>query len=316
MTTYCSLKQSVFCLCFVLLLTACSDSSDRSSNAQEQVLVEPAEAATQLGTFSVGHRRGGLFDAARDNRSLPYDVWYPSDIALDDDSELTRYPLLGPIGIDSEVAADDLPVSTARAFPLLVFSHGSGGVNFQSIRLMEFLASHGFVVVSAEHTGNTSSDFSDTIEQAGRRRVPDVSFMIDSFLAMNDIQGDDFFERLDPTLIGVLGHSFGGGTALGTVAGFFGVPPDQRVRAVMPISATVFDRFTDSALAAVSEPVLFLGGTEDVSVPIENHDYAFDALTGAEVVYQVDITGAGHEHFAAICDIGNTLIDNGLGQDT
>ena len=57
-------------------------------------------------------------------------------------------------------------------------------------------------------------------------------------------------------------------------------------------------------------------GTEVSSVPIENHDYGFDQLTGSSALYQVDIVGAGHNHFAAICDIGNTLIGNGLGQDT
>lgn len=299
-----------------ILLAACSDSSDRSPDAQEQLLVEPAQPANSLGPYSVGHQRAALFDVNRDNRSLPYDVWYPSDAMLDANTERTLYPLAGPIGLTSDSAADDLPVSTARAFPLLVFSHGSGGINIQSVRLMEVLASHGFVVVSPEHTGNTNSDFSDTLEQAGARRVPDVSFIIDTFLDRNSIQGDDFFERLDPGLIGVLGHSFGGGTALGMVGGFYGAPQDDRVVAVMPISATVFDRFTDEALAAVTEPVLFLGGTEDTSVPIENHDFGFDSLTGAETVYQVDIVGAGHNHFAAICDIGNVLIENGLDQSS
>ena len=61
--------------------------------------------------------------------------------------------------------------------------------------------------------------------------------------------------------------------------------------------------------------MLFLGGTEDTSVPISNHDYGFGQITASPALYQVDIIGAGHEHFAVICDIGNTLIDNGLGQD-
>lgn len=304
-----SIVLSMLCL---LLLSGCSD----DSNSRHQAPREPAQAASSLGPYSVGHQRTLLFDATRDNRSLPYDVWYPSDTPWDEDTAPTLYPLLGPIGLESEVAVDDLAVSTAAVFPLLVFSHGSGGINIQSMRLMEYLASHGFVVVSPEHTGNTNSDRSDSPEVAGARRVPDVSFIIDTFLGRNTTVGDDFFERLDPQMIGVLGHSFGGGTALGMVAGFFGAPADGRVRAVMPISVTVFDSFTDEALAAVTEPVLFLGGTEDSSVPIENHDYGFDSLTAAEAVFQVDIVGAGHNQFAAICDIGDVLIANGLGQES
>lgn len=300
----------------IILLTACSDGSDRRPDTPEPMLVEPAQAAHDLGPYSVGHRRYELFDPDRDNRSLPYDVWYPGDASTGEEAEPTLYPLSGPIGLTSDVAFDDLAVSATSTFPLLVFSHGSGGINIQSVRLMEALASHGFVVVSPEHTGNTNRDFSDSLETAGSRRVPDVSFIIDTMLDRNRSAGDELFERLDPQEIGVLGHSFGGGTALGMVAGFYDATADERVRAVMPISVTVFDRFSDEALAGVTEPVLFLGGTEDTSVPIENHDYGFDSLTRSAAVYQADITGAGHNHFVAICDIGNTLIENGLGKDS
>lgn len=278
-------------------------------------LVEPAEAAGEPGPYGVGHQRREAFDEKRDNRRLPYDVWYPVDPDDFVEQPRTIYPLQGPAGLESESAVDDLPVSSARRHPLLVFSHGSRGTNTQSVRLMEALASHGFVVVSPEHTGNTNDDPSDSIEVAGARRVPDVSFFIDTFLARNEIQGDEFFERIDPQAVGVLGHSFGGGTALGSVAGYFGNPADDRVKAVLPMSAPVSGAFTEAALASVVEPVLFMGGTLDTAVPIEEQAFAFDQLTGAAAVYQVDIVGAAHTHFANICDIANWLLDNGLTQD-
>jgi len=295
-----------------IFLLACSDGSDSTSSTP---LVEPAEVAAEFGPLAVGHQRLEAIDVYRDNRQLPYDVWYPVDQADATEEPRTVYPLQGPVGLTARLAVDDLPVSMSGPYPLLVFSHGSGGTNTQSVLLMETLSSHGFIVISPEHTGNTNDNFSDTIDEAGARRVPDVTFMIDTFLARNDIQGDDFFQRIEASAIGVLGHSFGGGTALGTVAGFYGAPADDRVVAVMPISATVEGRFTDEALAAVKTPVLFLGGTLDTSVPIENHDLGFDKLISAEAVYQVDIIGATHTHFANICDIANWLLDNGLPQE-
>jgi predicted dienelactone hydrolase len=295
-----------------ILLSACSDGSDGNLSAAQAPLTEPAEAAAEFGPFAVGHQHLEAIDVYRDNRTLPYDVWYPVDEADAAAEPRTVYPLQGPAGLTAELAVDDLPVSNTGPYPFLVFSHGSGGTNTQSVLLMETLASHGFIVVAPEHTGNTNDDFSDTLEEAGAKRVPDVSFMIDTFLARNEIQGDDFHQRIEASAIGVLGHSFGGSTALGMLAGFFGAAPDERVTAVMPISAVVEGFFTDQALAAVTDRVLFMGGTLDTSVPIENNDLGFDKLINAVAVYQADIVGATHTHFANICDIANWLIDNGI----
>ena len=40
-------------------------------------------------------------------------------------------------------------------YPLIVFSHGNGGLGVQSFFLTEYLASHGYVVVCPDHTGNS-----------------------------------------------------------------------------------------------------------------------------------------------------------------
>src|SRR5262249_27794141 len=46
----------------------------------------------------------------------------------------------------------------AGRFPLVAFSHGYGGHRRQSTFLCTHLASHGYVVVSADHAGNTVLD--------------------------------------------------------------------------------------------------------------------------------------------------------------
>ena len=50
------------------------------------------------------------------------------------------------------------PCRTKGPFPLVVYSHGSGGQRYVSAFLTEALAARGFVVAAADHTGNTALD--------------------------------------------------------------------------------------------------------------------------------------------------------------
>jgi predicted dienelactone hydrolase len=193
---------------------------------------------------------------------------------------------------------------------------------------MEALASHGFVVASPEHTGNAQGSMTDTWDQAAANRVPDVSFVIDTLFDRGRDSGDVFHGRLDESRTGVAGHSFGGMTAMGVAAGWAGAAADPRVTAIAPISAVIDTTlqpegqgepnagFEPGQLARVEIPVLLLGGTEDVNVPIEQNNLAFDQLTGAPSVYQVDIVGANHTHFTNICDIGDLLLEIGIEKES
>lgn len=274
-----------------------------------------------VGPWAVGHAQFEAVDRSRADRTLAVDVWYPVD-AEDAVGEPAFYELLTIIltfGITSEVAIAEAPITDRHFLPLVVFSHGSGGINIQSISLMEALASHGFFVASPTHTGNSTFDGPDDVpfEDAATDRPKDVSFLIDLLLERSADSVDPFYQSISSVAIGVTGHSFGGFTALAMAAGYeasaFGaVPPDPRVRAILPISGTS-GTFSDDELRAVRVPVLFLGGTLDTSVPIDpNATRPFD-LVSSRAVYRADVIDATHTHFANICDIAQVLIDIGIG---
>jgi hypothetical protein len=185
---------------------------------------------------------------------------------------------------------------------------------------MEVLASHGFIVVAPEHTGNTSnSDPAVSGERAEMDRVPDLRFIIDFMLARARDDDDDFYQLIHPTRVGVLGHQFGGTTSMGMELGFGGANPDPRVVAILPVSGAVgADFFTEEQLASVTIPTLFIGGTEDtqdIQVSVEVNARAFNAITGEQPVYRVDLIGAGQRHFTEVCALADVLIERGFSVD-
>ena len=269
------------------------------------------------GPWAVGHTTDFAVDAARGDRTLPVELWYPIDPenAVGDAAFYELINILGPRGITSDVAIEGAPITVRPHLPLVLFSHGSGGINIQSLTLMETLASHGFFVAAPNHVGNSFRDVPGVdlpYEDVATDRPKDISFLIDHLLARSADPADEFFESISPLTIGVAGHSLGGFTALAMAAGYAGsafgpVPPDPRVRAILPISG-VAGLLSDAELAGIQIPMLLLGGTLDTSVPIVPNSTRPFELSDATYVYRADVHGATHTHFANICDIANVLL--------
>ena len=113
----------------------------------------------------------------------------------------------------------------ADPVPLVIASHGLAGdrAGFQVIG--NHLASHGFAVAALDHPESDSNQFAallsgraDEIAEPTEftERPRDISYLIDEFTRLN--QSGSFQNRFDLEKIGLIGHSFGGYTAL-AVAG-------------------------------------------------------------------------------------------------
>jgi predicted dienelactone hydrolase len=278
----------------------------------------PADTSRAAPPDSLGRHAAGLttvemVDPARAGRTLTVDIWYPADRRSDGptaalDLVFTQLPLPGVLAS---------PEAARGSSPLVVFSHGNGGVRFQSWFLMQALASHGFVVAAPDHAGNTALDTiagtSDPIAVAAANRPRDVSFVIDQMLARDHDPADALYRRIDERHIAVAGHSFGGFTALATAGGFLDYQPDPRVDAIVPIAPATFG-LTDEQLASIDVPTLLMGGTSDTVVPIEPGIVrAWDLISGRPE-YRVDLLAAGHNSFTNVCDIRDAYVAAGVGQ--
>jgi predicted dienelactone hydrolase len=265
------------------------------------------------GPYTVGLSIVRMVDPARADRTLTVDIWYPAAARSDlptaaIDLIFTQVPLPG-------VLAE--PEAARGSFPLVVFSHGNGGVRFQSWFLMETLASHGFVVAAPDHAGNTALDAiagtSDSIAVAAVNRPRDVSFVIDQMLARDGDPASPFHRHIDERDVAVVGHSFGGFTALAAAGGFLDRQPDPRVDAIVPIAPATFG-LTDDQLASIDVPTLLMGGTADTVVPIEPGIVrAWDLISGRPE-YRVDVLAAGHNSFTNVCDIRDAYVAAGVGE--
>jgi dienelactone hydrolase len=263
------------------------------------------------GSYPVGTMDVVLMDAAR-TRELHTQVWFPAEPSaataaaagipitqLENGANQTTYAGL--------LAASDpaCPTRIAHAapcvapapgpFPVIVVSHCHECTRLSAESIAERLASHGFVVIAVDHTGNTLWD-----QQAGTGlpldtttlaiRVADIRFAIDAALGAPSLIPAEIIAAVDPEHVGVMGHSFGAVTA-GLVA-----QQDPRVDAALALAAPMENPLLPGVTVAdLDVPIGFVLAREDNSITElgnnlirSNYDHA---TAGA---WKAEISDAGH----------------------
>lgn len=246
-----------------------------------------------------------IVDPERDGRMLGVDVWYPAREPADDDlaaRQKSTYELFPGVSFESAGAFHDLPAKPG-SYPLILFSHGRTGMRFAYSLVCEALAARGAIVVSSDHPGDVLTDWllgtfaDDRTNEVNR--VADAHLLLRAFTHGHPSIGVGVLNAVDHDRIVLMGHSYGAYTALATAAGARGVPPHERLKALVcfqPYTRTT----SDGLLGRVTVPALLVVSSADRVTPASSDADRPWALLRGRPTWRLDLDGAGHQ---AISDI-------------
>ena len=266
------------------------------------LLLPPFDMPLPSGPFTVGRRTIELTDASRRGwvvgddgpRRLVVDVWYPasrpgkrrvpyiSSRVLDavcKEFRMPRFPFRHVAAV-CMAATDEAPL-LEHEWPVVLFSHALSGVRGQNSALLQELASHGHVVLTADHPYDAiltafedgaiapmrfMSHVPPTLSptellafrlQCAQVRADDLAFVLDAVLA------DKSFHRgaLTPTTRAhVIGHSCGGGAAV-----LFAQQHASRCASCVSVDGFLWWLGRRRVLEGVPTPLLALRSTQFLS---------------------------------------------------
>ena len=301
----------------------------------EPITAKPADPLAG-GPFPVGVLTTVFVDSSRtDNltqqpRTLVTEIWYP---ATDEAKQMPRnkYSDFIPGGVTPEIeelvkktykigvaeidklywneAHRNAPVRAGR-FPLIVFSHGNGGTRHQNTFWCDYLASHGYMIASPDHTGNarwTVLDGKVITSASGERmrsvidRPLDVCFLLDQMIRWDKGGDSRFAGRVDTDHAAIAGMSFGSFTA------HWASDRDSRFKAVVAMSGAPLSHTN------LTVPSLRMLGTEDRTLGVPGNGLIrtnHAAHTGPS--FLLELKNGGHFSFTDVFKYSKTFGD-GIG---
>lgn len=278
-------RHALLALILLTLALAAPAASQSTAKVLDPLQMGPYPVGVTTTVF-VDHSRTDA--ATKEPRTLVTEIWYP---ATDDARNLpqNKFSDFIPGGLTpqfesflklaykmSAAEVDALfwnqAVRDARVragkFPLVVFSHGNGGTRHQNTFWCDYLASHGYVIVSADHTANARVTIikgkpilyqNDQRANSAVDRPKDMSFLLDQMILWNGGADSRFSGKLDLNKVTAAGMSFGSMTAI-VVA-----DQDPRFKAVLAMSGAPEDH------SNLTVPTLRMLGAEDMTIKAEGN---------------------------------------------
>lgn len=170
--------------------------------------------------YKVGLRRLFFEDVNRSswtatgNRPLLAHLWYPAE-DTSTEADVFIGPPDAPFAIACRASHNANLLSSIEKFPLVLVSHGTGGLSLHLGWMASFLASQGYIVAGVNHHGNNALEpyvAKGFLHYWERPR--DITVLLDYLLADPTLGG-----RINTNQIGAAGFSLGGFTVLSLAGG-------------------------------------------------------------------------------------------------
>ncbi|WP_036484912.1 alpha/beta hydrolase [Myxosarcina sp. GI1] len=249
-----------------------------------------------------------------------------------DDLRQTATGFAGAYDLNADIY---LPIGLKQAAPLAIIAHGLGSERSDFAYLAKHLASYGYIVVIPEHSGSSGKYKEAYLQGEVGVDISPIEFYSrprDITHLLNKLeQSADFQRRIDWQQIGIIGHSFGGTTALLTAGAPLNLarlhkicqqerftlnislflqcrasnlPPgnynlqDSRIKAAIALNPVTSSVLGPESIQRINIPTLFIGGTKDFVSPfVEEQAHPFLWLTTADKYLATIVNGS---HFSTI----------------
>ncbi len=266
---------------------------DPAAEPQLQGLRPDAPEFAIHGPFAVGYKP--LVIGEGTDHPLDASIWYP---ALNPNGAKEKITY----NINTKIPVEGMPVTahvyghalldaeidpSAAPYPLVIYSHGFAANAAWVSTLLEHYASYGFIVLAPEHTEQFDFDWSE-IPNASIDRPNDIKQTLDYAEEMNAPDGA-LAGLIDMGNIAVVGHSYGGYTALAMAGAQYDMdafnarcaalaPDDPETFLCAPIVAQEAEMAARAGLDPMPEGLWPSFGDPRVTaiVPMAGDSYLFD----------------------------------------